>query len=183
MADDTFASLTHGSSPKSPPEAMTTAGNACMDLQPSQCTQRQLALAEDFIRKNICNAISISDIADAAGINVRALQRLFRKHHGVAPIQILLNRRIAAAHEIIGRGHVTSVRDLASEASFLQSGPVLKTLPPDLLGSPIRKDPRTSAWPQGLVTGGNTRAFPQDQERCQPLMCWWPVRFSQAAIQ
>jgi transcriptional regulator GlxA family with amidase domain len=81
-----------------------------------------LALAEEFIRNNICNSVSISDIANAAGVNIRALQRLFRKYRGATPIQILLNGRIAAAHEIICSGKATSVRELAAKLHFSNPG-------------------------------------------------------------
>ena len=88
----------------------------------SRDTRQQLALAEEFIRNNICNSVSISDIANAAGINIRALQRLFRKYRGATPIQILLNGRIAAAHEIICSGKATSVRELAAKLHFSNPG-------------------------------------------------------------
>ena len=88
----------------------------------SRDTQQQLVLAEEFIQNNICNPVSISDIADAAGINIRALQRLFRKYRGATPIQVLLNGRIAAAHEIICSGKATSVRELAAKLHFSNPG-------------------------------------------------------------
>ena len=85
-------------------------------------SQQQLALAEEFIRNNICNSVSISDIANAVGINIRALQRLFRKCRGATPIQVLQNGRIAAAHEIISSGKATSVRELAAKLHFSNPG-------------------------------------------------------------
>ena len=88
----------------------------------SRDTQQQLVLAEEFIQNNICNPVSISDIADAAGINIRALQRLFRKYRGATPIQVLLNGRIAAAHEIICSRKATSVRELAAKLHFSNPG-------------------------------------------------------------
>ncbi|WP_271898806.1 helix-turn-helix transcriptional regulator [Candidatus Phyllobacterium onerii] len=88
----------------------------------SRDTQRQLVLAEEFIQNNIFNPVSISDIANAAGINIRALQRLFRKYRGATPIQVLLNGRIAAAHEIICSGKATSVRELAAKLHFSNPG-------------------------------------------------------------
>ena len=88
----------------------------------SRDTRQQLALAEEFIRNNICNSVSISDIANAAGVNIRALQRLFRKYRGATPIQVLLNGRIAAAHEIICSGKATSVRELAAKLHFSNPG-------------------------------------------------------------
>jgi transcriptional regulator GlxA family with amidase domain len=88
----------------------------------SRDTCHQLALAEEFIRNNLCNSVSISDITNAACINIRALQRLFRKYRGATPIQVLLKGRIAAAHEIICSGKATSVRELAAKLHFSNPG-------------------------------------------------------------
>ncbi len=63
----------------------------------------QLLLAEQYIRENIYNPITIADITAKTGINIRALQRLFRKYHNATPIQVLANFRIAAAHAMILR--------------------------------------------------------------------------------
>lgn len=83
---------------------------------------RQLRMAEEFIRANILNPVEIADIASAAEINVRALQRLFRKEHGASPLQVLLAFRIATAREIILRGDVSSVREVAAQLHFSNPG-------------------------------------------------------------
>ena len=126
MADDTAYSFEH----KDPRPDAQGARTICAPVPPT-CTykpafprdsQQQLALAEEFIRNNICNSVSISDIANAVGINIRALQRLFRKGRGTTPIQVLQNGRIAAAHEIISSGKATSVRELAAKLHFSNPG-------------------------------------------------------------
>ena len=126
MADDTAHSFRHKESctnwPNSPVVQTT-------ELLAAECTgksardpQRQLFLAEAFIRSNIYNPVSIADIATATGVNIRSLQRLFRKHRGITPVQALLNFRIAAAHEIILSRKAPSVRDLAATFHFSNPG-------------------------------------------------------------
>jgi transcriptional regulator GlxA family with amidase domain len=123
MANDTFHSYAYGSPLTNGQDVASAAHGTRVETTPNQfAQQRQLALAEEFIRNNTCNSVGISDIADAVGINVRALQRLFRKYRGVTPIQMLLNRRISAAHEMIAHGHATSVRDLAAKLHFSNPG-------------------------------------------------------------
>ena len=124
MADDTAHSFGQKVPSVEEPRARTNTVQHTLKNRPglSRDTRQQLALAEEFIRNNICNSVSISDIANATGVNIRALQRLFRKHRGATPIQVLLNGRIAAAHEIICSGKATSVRELAAKLHFSNPG-------------------------------------------------------------
>ncbi|UXN58095.1 helix-turn-helix transcriptional regulator [Phyllobacterium zundukense] len=126
MADDTAHSFRQRipSAEESSARANTIPVQYTLNNRPgfSRDPLQQLALAEEFIRNNICNFVSISDIANAAGVNIRALQRLFRKYRGATPIQVLLNSRIAAAHEIIYSGKATSVRELAAKLHFSNPG-------------------------------------------------------------
>lgn len=124
MADDTSYSFRHRipNSDESSAQANTVLHTLKNRPGFSRDTRQQLALAEEFIRNNICNSVSISDIANATGVNIRALQRLFRKYRGATPIQVLLNGRIAAAHEIICSGKATSVRELAAKLHFSNPG-------------------------------------------------------------
>ncbi|MCO4319446.1 AraC family transcriptional regulator [Phyllobacterium sp. 21LDTY02-6] len=78
--------------------------------------------AEDFIQANITKPLAISDIADAAELSVRSLQRLFRRRHASSPLQYLLAIRIAAARDIILRGEVSTVREIAAMLHFSNPG-------------------------------------------------------------
>ncbi|MDR6635330.1 transcriptional regulator GlxA family with amidase domain [Phyllobacterium sp. 1468] len=122
MADDMSYCFRHPNGEE--PSARANAVLPSFQNQPGfpRDTRQQLAFAEEFIRNNICKSVSISDIANATGVNIRALQRLFRKHHGATPIHVLLNGRIAAAHEIICSGKATSVRELAARLHFSNPG-------------------------------------------------------------
>lgn len=77
-----------------------------------------LTLAESFMQANISNPVAASNIAEAAGINVRALQRLFRKTYAATPTQVLLQKRIALAREMILNGEALSVRQVAAQLQF-----------------------------------------------------------------
>ncbi|PSH64780.1 hypothetical protein CU102_21305 [Phyllobacterium brassicacearum] len=89
---------------------------------PTRAAERQMCLAEQYIRENIYNPITIADITAKTGINIRALQRLYRKYHNATPIQVLANYRIAAARAMILDGQVTSVRHLAAKLHFSNPG-------------------------------------------------------------
>lgn len=77
-----------------------------------------LRTAEEFLHANLCNPVAVADIAAAAGLRVRALQRLFRSRHAATPMRVLLNLRIEAARDIIQRGDASSVRDVAAQLQF-----------------------------------------------------------------
>jgi transcriptional regulator GlxA family with amidase domain len=117
MADDTANSFWPNT-----PVVKTTELLAECTGKSARDPQKQLLLAEEFIRSNIYNPVSIADIATASGVNIRSLQRLFRKHRGITPVQALLNFRIAAAHEIILSRKAPSVRDLAATFHFSNPG-------------------------------------------------------------
>jgi transcriptional regulator GlxA family with amidase domain len=125
MADDTAHSFGHKEPftnwPNSP-VVQTTDRLAAERAGTARDPQRQLRLAETFIRNNIYNPVSIADIATATGVNIRSLQRLFRKHRGITPVQALLDFRIAAAHKTIRTGKASSVRELAATFHFSNPG-------------------------------------------------------------
>lgn len=126
MADDTAHSFRHKVSytdwPDSPVVQTTEQAIVENGSKSARDPQNQLLVAEDFIRGNIYNSVSIADIAIATGVNIRSLQRLFRKFRGITPVQALLNFRIAAAHEIILNGEAVSVRELAAKFHFSNPG-------------------------------------------------------------
>ncbi|MEK1853287.1 MAG: helix-turn-helix domain-containing protein [Phyllobacterium sp.] len=90
--------------------------------KPVRAPHVQLDIAEEFIRDNVYNPITIVDIATATGLNIRALQRLFRKHHNATPNQMLASFRIATARTLILCGQATSVRHLTAKLHFSNPG-------------------------------------------------------------
>ncbi|ATU95712.1 helix-turn-helix transcriptional regulator [Phyllobacterium zundukense] len=90
--------------------------------KPTRAAQAQLLLAEAYIRHNIYNPINITDIAADTGVNIRALQRVFRKYRQATPIQVIASFRIAEARALILTGQATSVRHLAAKLHFSNPG-------------------------------------------------------------
>lgn len=103
------------------PGAITPSSNPA-NGRLTRAAELQMFLAEQYIRDNIFNPITITDITARTGINIRALQRLFRKYHKATPIQVLANARIAAARAMILDGQVRSVRHLAAKLHFSNPG-------------------------------------------------------------
>ncbi len=77
-----------------------------------------LTRAETFIMENIQKPVLPGDIAVAAGTNMRALQRLFRKKYAATPTQVLMTKRIVAARDMILSGEAQSVRQVAAQLQF-----------------------------------------------------------------
>ncbi|WP_345820269.1 helix-turn-helix transcriptional regulator [Methylobacterium fujisawaense] len=58
-----------------------------------------LRLAIEYIEANLSSALSLADVAAAARIGVRSLQNKFRTELGRTPVQFIIERRLARAHE------------------------------------------------------------------------------------
>ena len=82
---------------------------------------RHLRLAESYIDGHLDCPLTVDDIACAAGLSSRALQLLFRQHHGTTPLAFWRDLRLAQAHTdlVQGRGCVT---DTALKWGFLHFG-------------------------------------------------------------
>lgn len=63
-----------------------------------EAASRSLRRALDYIDTNLSTPLTLSDIAAAAGISVRALQDKFRKELGRTPVQHIIEHRLARAH-------------------------------------------------------------------------------------
>lgn len=58
----------------------------------------QIRRARDFIHEHFSEALTLAEIARAAGCGVRSLQTGFRDHYGVSPMQYLARLRLNLAH-------------------------------------------------------------------------------------
>ncbi len=83
---------------------------------------RQLALAEDYMRENIGEEISLIDIATAARVSLRSLNHLFHRYRDASPMNVLRNLRLDAARARLLRDDDASVTDVAFACGFSHLG-------------------------------------------------------------
>lgn len=77
-----------------------------------------------FIDEHLHEAITVSMIASAIGVSVRALERGFARHHGTSPRRYLERARLAKAHSdlLIETPATASVATIASRWGFAHYG-------------------------------------------------------------
>lgn len=78
---------------------------------------KKLETARSFIQDNFRSDISISQIAETAGLSVSYFRRLFHEAYGCAPMQYLMNLRIESASELLLSGEV-NVTEAARMSGF-----------------------------------------------------------------
>ena len=75
--------------------------------------------AEAFMRANAGTALTIAEIADAAGCGVRALQIAFHRFRGATPMQVLQRARLEQARtEMLRADQTESLARIAAEYGF-----------------------------------------------------------------
>ncbi|MCO8272143.1 AraC family transcriptional regulator [Actinoplanes sp. TRM 88003] len=80
-----------------------------------------LRRATSFIEEHPANPLTVAEIADAAGVGIRALQTAFRRHLGVTPMAYLRRVRLDHVHRELRAGGVT-VQDSARRWGFANLG-------------------------------------------------------------
>lgn len=84
---------------------------------------RHLRLAEGFIEANLDQAITLEDVAQAAGISPRGLQLAFREHRGTTPLGFWRETRLSRAHaDLIAAPPGTRVTEVALRWGFTHFG-------------------------------------------------------------
>lgn len=79
-----------------------------------------VARAEEMLSARAHQAISISEVAAALNVSVRALQMAFRKHRGTTPLQFLISRRLLLAREqLLNSERKCNVQSVAMDCGFL----------------------------------------------------------------
>lgn len=108
--------------------------HALLSLQPSNishilaksdrgATTREIRRALEFIHGNLAEQITIADIATAAGVTPRTLQKAFRRDFSKTPMQVLRDARLDAAHYLLSaRQSTPSVSDAAFGCGFSHLG-------------------------------------------------------------
>lgn len=84
---------------------------------------RELRRALAYMHANLGEPITVLDIAEAAEVNVRTLQKGFKRAFGKTPVQVLRNARLDAAHYLLlARRDAPSVTDTAYSCGFSHLG-------------------------------------------------------------
>lgn len=80
-------------------------------------------LARDFIHAHIKDLPTVSEVAASCRIGVRALDRGFKKHLGVSPLQYMLDLRLQGVHDdLIAKRNGDTVTEVATYWGFLNLG-------------------------------------------------------------
>lgn len=84
---------------------------------------RDIRRAIEFMHAHLSECITMCDIAQAADVNVRTLQKGFRETLGITPMQALRNARLDMAHYMLqARQNTPSVSDTAYSSGFSHLG-------------------------------------------------------------
>lgn len=84
---------------------------------------RALRRAMEFIHANLVECIDLSQIAEAAEVNIRTLQMGFRQKMGLTPMQYLKNARLDHAHYLLSaKVEPLSVTQAAFSSGFSHLG-------------------------------------------------------------
>jgi AraC-like DNA-binding protein len=108
--------------------------HALLTLQPSnishiiersdrRATHRDIRTALEFMHANLAEPICLSDIAAAARMNVRTLQKGFQRIYGKSPMQVLRDARLDTAHYLLAaKRNPPSVSETAYSCGFSHLG-------------------------------------------------------------
>lgn len=92
-------------------------------LTPQQGLDRaRVRRAQDFMRENLCEPLTLTAISSALGIPSRTLQQAFQSAQGMGPMQWLRSQRLQAARSALARGDAGSVADAALRFGFFHLG-------------------------------------------------------------
>lgn len=89
---------------------------------PLSHTQPAIQLAEDFMHENCRLPLDIAQVANHAGVSVRALQYLFRRYRKMTPLEFLTDCRLNGLREDIIRDPNVKLAELASRWGFTHQG-------------------------------------------------------------
>ncbi len=84
---------------------------------------RHVKRAIDFMHANLSSALSMGQLAEAAGIGIRSLQEGFRRFKGTSPTGYLTQLRMEAVHRELMEGELeVSVSEIARKWGFRHMG-------------------------------------------------------------
>lgn len=65
---------------------------------PARVPYRSVSRAIEFIDARLPDALVVADVAAAAGVSVRSLQRAFQEYFGLSPMRLIEEKRLTAVH-------------------------------------------------------------------------------------
>ena len=84
---------------------------------------RKVRAAEEYIRANAHEAVTVTDLVSVAGLGPRGLRAAFKKYHGCTPLQYLRSVRMECARkELRDGGPGTTVTGVAMKWGFAHFG-------------------------------------------------------------
>ena len=87
--------------------------------QPSIIPKWRIRRAQDFIRENLTDGISLKEIADAAGdVSPYHFSRLFKQATGFSPYQFLIECRVLMAQQLLRAKRGLSLGEIAFRCGF-----------------------------------------------------------------
>jgi AraC family transcriptional regulator len=87
--------------------------------QPLIIPKWRIRRAQDFIRENLNNGISLKEIADAAGdVSPYHFSRLFKQATGFSPYQFLIECRVLTAQQLLRAQRALSLGEIAFRCGF-----------------------------------------------------------------
>jgi AraC family transcriptional regulator len=87
--------------------------------QPLMVPKWRIRRAQDFIRENLNNGISLKEMADAAGdVSPYHFSRLFKQATGFSPYQFLIECRVLAAQQLLRAQRGLSLGEIAFRCGF-----------------------------------------------------------------
>ena len=81
----------------------------------------RVAAAMDLMARRLSEPVTLATVADAAGVSVPQLLRLFHKHVGSTPIAFLERRRMERACQLLALTP-SSIGDVAREVGYFDAG-------------------------------------------------------------
>lgn len=106
-----LAQYQQGVAPVAPPKDTCAGGDG-----------KRLDALDRYMRAKLGAPVALADLAQAAGASVRSLNILCHRHHGVAPMELLRNLRLDAAHAQFVARPEASVAEVALAFGFGHPG-------------------------------------------------------------
>ena len=96
--------------------------SAALRLRRGRIAARDVRRAEEYIRANAADNVTLADLVRASGVAGRTLLKHFRDVHGVSPMRYLRNHRLCRIRDELRAGSAGNVSAVASRWGFAHLG-------------------------------------------------------------